>query len=149
MAAQTQAGRRVRRLARTLLSRGGGSAEAAADSAPRYDRWLEHYHGADLADLDAACAGAGPEALRQFCALDADVWALLLTKRYDAYPNIQRLLPDMPEPGLQELWTGLRASPWRARPWPSTASWSRGTAHTGRRGSETAACSTSAAAGAG
>jgi SAM-dependent methyltransferase len=107
MPVQTRARRGVRRLARTLLSRGAPARADAAAAEPRYDRWLHHYYGDELARLDAACAGAGAEALAGFRELDPDVWALLLTTRYDAYPNVRRLLPDMPEAALQELWTGL------------------------------------------
>lgn len=59
-----------------------------------------------LDPLEAACAGAGPEALALFADLDSDLWALLLTQQFDAYPNIRALLPQVPEPALQEVWNG-------------------------------------------
>jgi SAM-dependent methyltransferase len=82
------------------------SATGPGTAAHGYDSWLEPSFGAELAELDAACAGAGPEAFARFRHLDADLWALLLTKEYTGYPNIHALLPDVPEPSLQELWTG-------------------------------------------
>jgi SAM-dependent methyltransferase len=63
--------------------------------------------GDRLAAIDAACAGGvGPERLALFAELDADLWGLLLTQQYDAYPNIRALLPDVPDTSLQELWNG-------------------------------------------
>ena len=90
------------RMARGLRARARGSAPAP----PRYDSWLEAFHGDRLRAIEAACAGGGPECFALFCDLDIDLWALLLTKEYDAYPNIRALLPDTPEPSLQELWNG-------------------------------------------
>jgi SAM-dependent methyltransferase len=71
----------------------------------RLDSWLTHFHGDRLDAIEAACGG--PEALSLFRDLDADLWALLLTKEYEAYPNIRAVLPDMPERSLQELWNGV------------------------------------------
>lgn len=79
----------------------------AAAPPKRYDGLLSNVYGDTLAELDRACAGAEPEALTRFRELDDDLWALLLTQAYDAYPNIRALLPDVPEPGLQELWNGV------------------------------------------
>ncbi len=73
----------------------------------RYDSWLEHLHGETLGRIDAACADAGPEGFALFRDLDVDLWALLLTQDYEAYPNIRALLPDVPDRSLQELWNGL------------------------------------------
>lgn len=82
-------------------------ADGAPGSAPvRYDSWLEHLCGARLAEIDAACAGSSPEAFALFRPLDVDLWALLLTQEYEAFPNIRALLPDVPDPSLQQLWTG-------------------------------------------
>jgi SAM-dependent methyltransferase len=79
---------------------------APAPVAPgRYDGWLEHVAGAELARLDAACA-AGDGGLEQFRQLDADLWALLLTQEYDAYPNLRAALPAVPAPALQQMWNG-------------------------------------------
>jgi len=84
----------------------GGSRSAPAAVAPRHDSWLSAFWSTELDRIDAACAGAGPEALRRFRELDSDLWALLLTQSYDVYPNIKALLPDVPEPALQETWNG-------------------------------------------
>src|SRR5919109_1833679 len=88
------------RIARALRAKATGG-----DGAPqRYDSWLEQIAGERLAEIDARCADGGAFAL--FADLDVDLWALLLTKEYDAYPNIRALLPDLPDPSLQELWNG-------------------------------------------
>jgi SAM-dependent methyltransferase len=81
----------------------------------RLDAWLEHYHGERLRRLDAACADGAPEPLALFRDLDADLWALLLTQQYDAYPNIRALLPAMPEPWLQTGWNGTSGVPLAAQ----------------------------------
>lgn len=70
------------------------------------DEWLAHYFDARLSELDAACAGAGPEALPLFRDLDDDLWALLLSREYARYPNIRALLPELPERSLQMRWNG-------------------------------------------
>jgi SAM-dependent methyltransferase len=71
-----------------------------------YDSWLTALHGDELAAIDAACASGGPERWALFHELDADLWAVLLTQEYEAYPHIRALLPDMPDPRLQQRWTG-------------------------------------------
>ena len=73
---------------------------------PPLDEWLAHYFDARLSELDAACAGAGPEALPLFRELDDDLWALLLSREYARYPNIRALLPELPERSLQMRWNG-------------------------------------------
>jgi len=90
------------RIARRLRARATGGAGVPQ----RYDSWLEAFHDDRLQAIDAACAGGGPDRFALFRDLDADLWALLLAKEYDAYPNIRALLPDLPEPSLQELWNG-------------------------------------------
>jgi hypothetical protein len=95
------------RIARRLRARATGGAGARQ----RYDSWLEAFHGDRLRAIDDACAGGGPECFALFGDLDADLWALLLAKEYDAYPNIRALLPDLPEPSLQELWNGASGVP--------------------------------------
>jgi SAM-dependent methyltransferase len=73
----------------------------------RLDSWLATVGGERLAAIEAACArGGGAERFAQFRELDADLWALLLTQQYDSYPAIRALLPDVPDPSLQELWNG-------------------------------------------
>ena len=53
-----------------------------------------------------ACAAAAPERYALFRDLEADLWALLLTQDYEAYPNIRALLPDIPSAELQVMWNG-------------------------------------------
>jgi hypothetical protein len=101
---------RLTRPLRALRRAARGGTGAPAEPAPRasadgrYDSWLQSTHGATLAALDAACA-TDPR-LELFRALDDDLWALLLTQEYTAYPHIRARLPAVPEPGLQELWNG-------------------------------------------
>jgi SAM-dependent methyltransferase len=71
-----------------------------------YDLWLESYWGEELAAIDAACAGAGPEGFALFRDLDTDLWALLLTQEYSVFEHIKALLPSVPEPELQVIWNG-------------------------------------------
>ncbi len=35
-----------------------------------------------------------------------ELWALLLTRQYDGFPEVAAQLPDVPEPSWQELWNG-------------------------------------------
>ena len=72
----------------------------------RYDAWLTHFHGPELERLDALCAGGGQECLPHFRALETDLWALLLSQCYDAYPAIRGVLPGVPDAALQERWNG-------------------------------------------
>jgi SAM-dependent methyltransferase len=92
----------LRRSLGALVRRGREPAAAAT----RYDEWLELAAGEELRAIEAACADGGTEQFARFRGLDADVWALLLTQEYDAYPNIRALLPAVPDPALQELWNG-------------------------------------------
>ena len=73
---------------------------------PLHDSWFALVDE-QLAPIERACAGAGPEAFALFRELDDDIWALLLTQEYRSYPNIRQLLPDVPDPSLQELWNGV------------------------------------------
>jgi len=90
--------RALRRRARALRGRAAPS--------PRYDSWLEHFYGDRLGRIEAACRDAGPEAFALFRDLEPELWALLLTQEYDAYPSIRALLPDMPDARLQQRWNG-------------------------------------------
>ena len=101
-AADTRTGRRL------IAAIRGRSPELAAPSAGELevDGWLTSLFGERLAEIDAACAGAGPEAYALFADLDDDLWALLLARQYSSYPNILALLPEVPEPGLQINWNG-------------------------------------------
>jgi SAM-dependent methyltransferase len=101
--------RPLRALGRAVRSRRDHHVRRVAPGVPdggRYDEWLEGLHGPRLSALDAACAGAGPEAFARFRHLDADLWALLLTQEYAVFPHIRALLPSVPDPALQELWNG-------------------------------------------
>ena len=95
--------RALRRRARGLLAPDRPAPAAAGE---RYDAWLTHFHGGELARLEARCAGGGTECLAHFRALDADLWALLLTQQYEAFPGIRAVLPQAPDPALQERWNG-------------------------------------------
>jgi SAM-dependent methyltransferase len=97
----TRALRALRRRTRTLAG-----AAPATDRPERYDSWLELASGPRLREIDAECAGGGAECFAQFRDLDVDVWALLLTQRYDGFANIRALLPDVPDDSLQRLWNG-------------------------------------------
>ncbi len=108
----------------------------------RYDAWLADER---LARLDAVCAGGAPEHFARFRELETDLWALLLTQEYNAHPHIRALLPDVPDPSLQELWNGASGARWPPRARRSTNAFgSAAAARWPARGS-----STSAAAGAG
>jgi SAM-dependent methyltransferase len=98
--------RAVGRLARRRGSPAEPSTPLAGVTSTRYDSWLTHLHGPRLQQLDAACASRGPESFRLFRDLDLDLWALLLTQEYEVYPNIRALLPDVPDPALQQVWNG-------------------------------------------
>jgi SAM-dependent methyltransferase len=72
-----------------------------------YDSWLEHFHDDVLAPIDAACAAGGQDCFALFSELRIDLWALLLTQEYRAYPNIRALLPTVPPAALQARWNGV------------------------------------------
>jgi SAM-dependent methyltransferase len=75
--------------------------------AEQVDSWLESFYGERLSAINSACANGPPDShYALFRDLDDDVWALLLSQQYELYPHIRALLPDMPEPALQELWNG-------------------------------------------
>jgi SAM-dependent methyltransferase len=102
------------RAGRRLVQRGPAvDARASSSSVPdavredAIDSWLQDCYGSKLEEIDQACAhGAGEERFAPFRDLDDDLWALLLTQRYDVYPNIKAVLPGVPAPELQELWNG-------------------------------------------
>jgi SAM-dependent methyltransferase len=98
--------RAVGRLARRRQPTADASSPSAGSPPGRYDSWLTHFHGDRLRQIDAACAEGGPERFRLFRDLDVDLWALLLTQQYEVYPNIRALLPDVPDPALQQVWNG-------------------------------------------
>ena len=98
------AARRGATAARVRAGRPAGADPNA--SRTRADGWLRLFDE-ELAPIEAACRDGGGERYALFRDLDPDLWALLLTQEYDSYPNIRELLPDVPEPALQELWNGL------------------------------------------
>ena len=87
---------------RALRSRGAAPAPPPA----RYDAWLELAAATSCARSTRRAPTAARSTSRCFRALDADVWALLLTQEYDACPNIRALLPAVPDPALQAPWNG-------------------------------------------
>jgi SAM-dependent methyltransferase len=97
-----------RRLTRAVRRRAGArrAGHVAPQATEAWDWWLDAASGPRLRDVDAACAAGGPECFALFRGLDTDVWALLLTQLYTSYPNIRRLLPDMPDTALQTRWNG-------------------------------------------
>ncbi len=103
------------RATRALRSGSGQRGSPTATAVDRLDSWLEHFAGTRLRQIDADCAGAGAEAFAFFRGLDADVWALLLTKQYEVFPHIRALLPDVPDPALQEVWNGASGVPLAAQ----------------------------------
>ena len=89
----------------------GGQVAPPQREAGGHDAWLEHFFDDVLAPIDAACAAGGPDRFALFSELDIDLWALLLTQEYSAYPNIRALLPSVPDPTLQARWTGTSGVP--------------------------------------
>jgi SAM-dependent methyltransferase len=70
------------------------------------DEWLAQYFDERLQRLDRECAESGPDAFALFRDLDDDLWTVLLSRRYERYPNIRALLPDLPDESLQVRWNG-------------------------------------------
>ena len=104
-----EAVKRARAQLRARLRRGGVRG--------RLDPWLELFDDR-LGPLDAACAGAGPEAFALFRELD-DLWrTLLLSREYEGYSGILSLLPEMPDPAHQLTWTGAQGLDTLARAKP-------------------------------
>lgn len=83
-----------------------GSAARSGPASSRHDSWLKAFWAPELERIDAACARRGDDVFALFRELDSDLWALLLTQEYDAYPNIKAVLPDVPDRPLQETWNG-------------------------------------------
>jgi SAM-dependent methyltransferase len=98
-----------------LLRRLRQSHPVASQSRERYDSWLRTFWGAELERLEAAAATAEPGSMSLFRGLDGDLWALLLTQEYDAFPAIKALLPGVPDPELQATWNGTSGAPLAAQ----------------------------------
>jgi SAM-dependent methyltransferase len=102
--------RRLRQTARSLRAVRTGRPASTPPQDERYDSWLQTFWGSELDRIDAACAGAGPEALALFRDIDSGLWATLLTQEYDLYPGIKELIPNVPDAGLQTTWNGASGS---------------------------------------
>lgn len=96
----------ARKLAGTALGRRAVTSLRTAPAPARLDEWLVPLFGEELSRIEAEVKGAGPEGYASFRDLDDDLWSLLLTKEYEAYPGIRGFLPDLPEPALQQMWNG-------------------------------------------
>lgn len=96
----------ARRLASTRLGQKARNSILNDQLSGSLDLWLEPLFGAELERIDAALEGAGPEGYELFRELDDDLWALLLTREYSAWPRLRGFLPDLPEPALQQMWNG-------------------------------------------
>lgn len=83
-----------------------GARRATNGERVRHDSWLDHLYGDELGAIEAACEDGALERFALFRELDPDLWALLLSREYEGYPNIRALLPSLPEPSLQKLWNG-------------------------------------------
>ena len=103
--------RPLRALGRRVRAVRGGQVAPPPRDAGGHDAWLEHFFDDVLAPIDAACAAGGPDRFALFSELDVDLWALLLTQEYSAYPNIRALLPSVPDPTLQARWNGTSGVP--------------------------------------
>ena len=100
------ANRAARKLAGTTLARRAASTLKTEPVPARLDDWLVPLFGEELDRIEAAVESSGPEGYREFRGLDDDLWAMLLTLDYDAYPGIRDFLPDVPEPALQAMYNG-------------------------------------------
>jgi len=96
----------ARRLAGTAIGRRAVTTLRTDPTPARLDEWLVPLFGEELSRIDAAVKDAGPEGYAEFRDLDDDLWSLLLTKEYEAYPGIRSFLPGLPEPALQAMWNG-------------------------------------------
>lgn len=96
----------LRRAAGTDLGQRAASSLRTDPTPARLDEWLVPLFGEELDRIDQAVRDAGPEAYAEFRDLDDDLWSLLLTREYEAYPGIREFLPGHPEPALQQMWNG-------------------------------------------
>jgi SAM-dependent methyltransferase len=76
-----------------------------------YDGWLRDYYGAELDAVEQRLARGEPLDYAWFRDLDDDLWAILLSHEYGAYPALRAALPALPEPELQETWNGRSGLP--------------------------------------
>lgn len=104
--AASAANRAARRLAGTALGKRAVTSLRTEPAPARLDDWIVPLFGDELDRIEAAVEHAGPEGYKEFRALDDDLWSMLLTLDYDAYPGIRGFLPGLPEPALQQMWNG-------------------------------------------
>ncbi|HMT04279.1 MAG: class I SAM-dependent methyltransferase [Solirubrobacterales bacterium] len=81
-----------------------GESEKAA--AIDLDDWLKPCFGAELDPVEARLTTDPDLPLSVFSGLSDDLWALLSTRSYSAYPAILKALPEVPDPALQISWNG-------------------------------------------
>jgi SAM-dependent methyltransferase len=72
------------------------------------DGWLTGFAGPQLDAIDdqLAAEGGSLDNYRLFRNLDDWTWALLLSRRYTRYLSILETVPHVPEPELQQRWSG-------------------------------------------
>jgi len=104
--AKSGAAKVARRLAGTGLGRRAVTSLRTDPSPARLDEWLVPLFGEELSRIEGTLPGAGVEGYREFRDLDDDLWSLLLTKEYEAFPGIREFLPGHPDPALQQTWNG-------------------------------------------
>jgi len=97
---------RLPRRAISKLRRLSGRQNMSGPGHSDLDRWLVPLFDQQLAPIEASIGSQGLEGYRQFRGLDDDLWALLLTREYEAYPAIRSFLPGLPRPELQQQWNG-------------------------------------------
>lgn len=102
-------------VARKLTGKSRPPAPGTEGTSSQLDRWLEPLFGQALDRIEASIDGQDPAQFSLFRDLDDDVWALLLTKEYEGWPKIRALLPDLPEPALQQMWNGASGPPLAAQ----------------------------------
>jgi len=95
----------LRRAAHALRRARGGN-DYQPPSQAGLDWWLGPLYDEKLSAIDAACADRKSADFALFRDLDDDLWAVLLSRDYAAYPNIRALLPSAPAPDLQQRWNG-------------------------------------------
>jgi SAM-dependent methyltransferase len=104
--ARNAASRAARGLAGTPLGRKAVGSLRSNPTPARLDEWLVPLFGDELSRIEQQIAGSGVEGYAHFRGLDDDLWSLLLTKEYEAFPGIREFLPGHPEPALQQMWNG-------------------------------------------
>lgn len=101
--------------ARKLAGKSRPPAPGTEGTSSQLDRWLKPLFGETLDQIEAKLDGPDPSQFALFEHLDDDLWALLLTKEYEGWPEIRAFLPDLPEPALQQMWNGASGPPLAAQ----------------------------------